>query len=205
MNARRSNAALLAEYIAAFEKLDDLRDWNIPSVLLVSKDAYGQDQWQPRQITTPPAALESLYQGLGLAGHGSTRFPPLYETLLLSYRWAEVDLSDYRLIANEPAEDFAPLLAALRSDKHLLETLLPNGYIPFGKGPDVDYDPVCFDLRMRNKNGDCRIVKLEHEAILCGYRIRETAELAPSFRSLILNTIHRASTRQSAASTSAFP
>src|SRR5216684_2772882 len=114
MEIRRSDANLLAQFIAAFEKLHDLRAVRVPSALHVSTDEYGWEDWQPLQVTTPPTALEGLYKKLGLPGHGSTRFPLLYETLLLSYRWAEVDLGDYRLLANEPAEDFSPLLAAIQ-------------------------------------------------------------------------------------------
>lgn len=95
-------------------------------------------------------------------------------------------------MANEPADDLSSLLAVIQADKHLRATLVPNGYIQFGRGPDIDYDPVCFDFRHRQRNGDCRIVKLDHEAILCHYRIREVAELAPNFRSLVLDTIFRA-------------
>ena len=49
----------------------------------------------------------------------------------------------------------------------------------------MDYDPVCFDLGTRLSDGDCRIVKFDHEEILCNQRLVEVAELAPSFRQLI--------------------
>lgn len=142
MQSQESEADLLAEYIASFEKLDDLNAREVSLLLLGPTDGDGMQHWRPRQITTLPSALVALYQGLGFTGRGSTRFPPLYEALLLSYRWAEVDLGLYRLLANEPAEDLSPLLSAMRTDVHLFETLVPNGYMPFGKGPDVDYDPV---------------------------------------------------------------
>lgn len=186
---------LLAQYCAAFEKLDDLRDFGVSPALRVSTDAYGADHWQPIYSATPRSALETLYQGLGLSGQGSARFPLLYETLLLSYRWAEVELGNYRLLANEPAKDLSPLLKAMQADKFLFATLLPNSYVPFGKGPGLDYDSVCFDFRHRQKNGDCRIVKLDHESLLCDAGIRETEELAPNFRSLVMETIRRASSR----------
>jgi len=76
-------------------------------------------------------------------------------------------------------------------DKGLWETLIPNGYLQFGKGPDMDYDPVCFDISSR-KNRDYRIVKIDHEDILCNSRIKVVAEIAPSFRALVLQTIERA-------------
>jgi hypothetical protein len=76
-------------------------------------------------------------------------------------------------------------------DKGLSETLIPNGYMQFGKGADIDYDPVCFDISWR-KNRDYRIVKIDHEEILCNHRIKVVKEIAPSFRALVLQTIERA-------------
>jgi hypothetical protein len=74
-------------------------------------------------------------------------------------------------------------------DPGLWNALIPAGFIQFGKGPDVDYDPVCFDIRART--GDCRIVKIDHEEILCNNRIKVVAELAPSFEKLVLTTIEQ--------------
>jgi hypothetical protein len=63
----------------------------------------------------------------------------------------------------------------------------------FGQGPDIDYDPVCFDIKSRTQSGDYRVVKIDHEKILCNYRVKVVAELAPSFEELVLQTIRRAS------------
>lgn len=193
LEKQESDAMLLAEYVAAFDGLDDLSSTTtVPSELWTHTDEYDQQHWQPRQITTSPSALQGLYKGLGLPGEGSTRFPRLYEALLLSYRWLEVYLGNYRLLPNEPAEDFTPLLSAMCANAYLRATLMANGYVQFGKAEGLDYDPVCFDFRHRQKNGDCRIVRLDHEAIACYGRIGTITELAPNFRSLVLDTIRRA-------------
>ena len=68
---------------------------------------------------------------------------------------------------------------------------LPD-FIQFGKGPDLDYDAVCFDIKTRKQGGDCRIVKIDHEEILCNNRVKVVAELAPSFYQLVLQTIELA-------------
>jgi hypothetical protein len=73
-------------------------------------------------------------------------------------------------------------------------SLIRNGFIPFGKGPDVDYDPVCFDLTSRKKNADYGIVKIDHEEILCNERIQVVGKLAPSFEELVVPTIERGTT-----------
>jgi len=77
-------------------------------------------------------------------------------------------------------------------DKALWNSLLPAGYVQFGKGPDLDYDPVCFDIKSSNENGEYRIVKIDHEQILCNDRVKLVAELAPTFRELVLRTIDQA-------------
>lgn len=191
MDNRPDDADLLARYVATFEKLDILHEFEVPEELRVGTYDRGY-WWRPMPFATEPSALQAMYRELGLPGSGSTRFPSLYEALLLSYRWAKVDMGTYRLLANAPAADLSPLAASMRVDEYLRSTLLPNGYIQFGQGPDINYDPVCFDFRHRQKNGDCRIVQLDHEAILCYGRIEGMTELAPNFRSLVLDTIKRA-------------
>ena len=80
----------------------------------------------------------------------------------------------------------------MSKDKFLWECLLGGGYVRFGMGTDMDYDPVCFDISSRKKNRDCRIVKMDHEEILCNKRLKVVAELAPSFEDLVLSVINRA-------------
>jgi len=130
--------------------------------------------------------LDPLYAKL------PARFPPLYEQLVLTYRWADVDLASYRLLGNPMGPNLSGLLDKMLKDKFLSACLLRNGYIPFGKGPDIDYDPVCFDLKSRKKNREFSIVKLDHEEILCNERIRVVAELAPTFEQFVRTTIEAA-------------
>jgi len=56
----------------------------------------------------------------------------------------------------------------------------------------MDYDPVCFEIKSRTQEGDYRIVKIDHEEILCNDRLKIVAELAPSFESLMRQTIRNA-------------
>jgi hypothetical protein len=67
-----------------------------------------------------------------------------------------------------------------------------GGFVQVGRGPDYDYDPVCFDLRRRDADGDCPIVKFDHEDILTGETLTVVGELAPSFRQLVEDVIRRA-------------
>ena len=183
---------LLEKYVATFEIFDDLFSMNVSKELQTGEEYATMMHWSPKKVATEPSELAELYRSLQFCGFNSTCFPPLYEKLILSFRWAEVELDCYRLIANETGKDLLPLFLTLRNDIGLYDTLLPNGYFQFAKGPGGDYDPVCFDFRNRRKNGDCRIVRIDHEAILRFGRIEEIAELAPNFRTLMLNTISAA-------------
>jgi hypothetical protein len=184
---------LLEQFVATFEKFDEMTSTSrelhpVEWELRVGKpDEYGWFKWRPARISTDPKMLEPLY------GKLPARFPPLYEQLILSYRWAEVDLQSFRLLANPPGANLDGLLAEIEKDKGLTERLIPAGYIKFGKGPDMDYDPICFDIKSRTKRKDYRIVKIDHEEILCNYRVKVVAELAPSFEQLVRQTIERAS------------
>jgi hypothetical protein len=179
---------LLEKYVATFEKLDDMLADELLSPLAwqlaVGKmDEAGFKRWRPVRAATEPIALEVLYAKL------PARFPRLFEQLLLSYRWAEVDLGTYRLLANPLGDDLNGFLQEMSEAPDLWKALIPGGFIPFGKGPDMDYDPVCFDIKSRKQGDDCRIVKIDHEEILCNFRVKVVSELAPSFYELVQQTV----------------
>ena|SRR5437899_3130157 len=183
---------LLEKYVATFSRFDEMVVDIVffpPAIPLVVGDSDLDDlkHWEPLKVATAPPQLEEVYAKL------PARFPNLFERLVLSYRWAEVDLGTYSLLANPPGPYLSGLLCQISKDPGLWEALVPAGFIQFGKGADLDYDPICFDIRTRSKEGDCRIVKIDHEEILCNYRVKVVAELAPSFYQLVLQTIDRAS------------
>jgi hypothetical protein len=182
---------LLERFIASFEKLDDMTGWRgIDQVAWELRsgepDESGQFDWRPAKTAADSALLDLLYARIPM------RLPPLCERLVLSYRWDQVDLELFRLLPNPPGPDLSGLLAGITGDEALWEALLPAGYIQFGRGPDVDHDPVCFDTKARTKTKDHGIVKIDHEEIYCKDRIKVVATLALSFEQLVLETIERA-------------
>jgi hypothetical protein len=180
---------LIERFVASFGRFDELSAWKdlnpIAWQLRTGEtDELGRSKWRPEKLITDNSLLEPLYARL------PARFPVLYERLVLSYRWAEVDLRSYRLLANPPGPDLAGLLNQMSRDPAFWASLLPAGYIQFGKGSDIDYDPVCFEVKSRKKNyRECRIVKIDHEEILCRNRVKVVAELAPSFEHLLRKTL----------------
>ena len=182
---------LLEKYVATFSRFDEMLVdivWFPPAVPLVVGDSDLDDfkPWKPLKVETAPTRLEEVYAKL------PARFPRLFELMVLSYRWAEVDLGTYTLLANPPGPDLNEFFRQISKDPGLWEALIPAGLIQFGKGPDLDYDAVCFDIKTRKQGGDCRIVKIDHEEILCNNRVKVVAELAPSFYQLVLQTIELA-------------
>jgi hypothetical protein len=187
---------LLSTYTQSFAKSNDLCEFpeTHPFVVTLAtgeSGPYGMVQWKPRKSETDISALESIYNKL------PARFPPLFERLLLTYRWAEVDLQAYRLLPNPLCDDLDGFFQQMTGDKRLWESLIPAGFIQFGRGPDIDYDPVCFDIGSRKNNREMRVVKIDHEEILCNDRIRVVAELAPSFEALAQDTIALANRKSS--------
>jgi hypothetical protein len=187
---RVSDEQLLERYIATFEKLDEMivNEFSMPPAEQLAvgvEDEYGFRRWKPIKFETPEPFLQEIYAELP----DQFRFPRLFEQLLLTYRWAVVDLSTYRLLANSPGQDLNGFFQQITNDPGLWEALIPAGFVQFGRGPDLDYDPVCFDMKSRKQGGDCRIVKIDHEQILCNYRVKIVSELAPSFYELVLQTI----------------
>jgi hypothetical protein len=176
--------SLVEAFTECFSKLGDLTffedlDPVAAQLATQAQNEMGMREWRPQKCDTAPASLANLYARLP----GS--FPPLYERLVLSYRWAEVDLKRLRLLANPPDKDLSGLAAEIFRDKGLARILIPNGYIQFAKAPGVNHDPVCFDTRRRSADGDCPVVQVDHEAALCSSRVRVGDELASSFRHLV--------------------
>ena len=185
---RHEDNALLSQFIAAFEKLDDL--WTCQEMDAIgwtlSLGELSDDhlkRWRPFRCQTDRSAIDDFYKAC------PHRLPPLFEELVLGYRWAQVDLGRFRLLANPPGSDFNGILSQMRRDKALWKDLIANGYVQFGMASDLNYDPVCFDTSGRQPDGDCRVVQIDHEEILCNGRIREIGELARSFRLLMIQTI----------------
>jgi len=175
---------LIEKFVHAFGRFDSEVSYADSTLARLVED----DGFVPKihKVISPPSVLESLYDRLPF------RLPPLYEHLILSYRWPQVDLETYTLLANPLGPDLSGLYGELSRDGCLWDALVPAGYLQFGKGPDIDYDPVCFEMKSRGKNRECRIVKIDHEEILCNYRVKVVAELAPSFEMLVHRTIEAA-------------
>jgi hypothetical protein len=164
-----NDADLLDKFVALFEPLEEFIE---PDVIIPAG----------RQATDI-SATEALYALL------PAKFPKLYEKLILSYRWQSSTIGDgYRLLTNPIGIDLSGLTATIFRDKGLSDELLPNGFIQFGFVNSYNYDPICFQTNCKSAR-DYPIVQVDHEEILCNWRIRVTEQIAPSFRKFVENQI----------------
>ncbi|MFN7988647.1 MAG: hypothetical protein U0529_14320 [Thermoanaerobaculia bacterium] len=176
--------ALLAAFVAAFGRHDDMLAV-IPALsphahaLRLGKPGRYGERWRPKRVRLGHRALDSLYRRV------PARLPSLYERLITSYRWAEVEVGPCALLANPPGPGLTGLLAQFFRDPGLTDVLHPRGYIPFARGAGGNYDPVCFATQRGVAGNDAPVVQLDHEEVLCSGRIRVVSELAPSFRALV--------------------
>jgi hypothetical protein len=128
---------------------------------------------------TDPTALAPLYRKL------PARFPKLFEQFLINYRWTEAHFSQLSLLDNPAGDGLQDFEHNMLRDHGLVEILLPEGFIPFGRQDDVNYDPVCFDTKKHDSNGDYPVVRLDHEAALIHFKVKVVSVIAPSFHELV--------------------
>ena len=67
----------------------------------------------------------------------------------------------------------------------LPELLIPARYVQIGRPDTGDFDAICFDLNEQAQNRECRIVRVDHEDILCNWKVRVSGQLWPSFIKLV--------------------
>jgi hypothetical protein len=180
----QKDAEIIEQFVRSFGKHDELfvPDYYDPITEQFSLENPNQSEqrcWQPVRQQTSRDKLDSVYSKL------PDRLPPLFEELLLTFRWARVGLKRLYLLANPLGDDLSGFEKEIFKDHGLSAVLIKGSFIQFAKAAEFNYDPICFDTRKRTKNGGCQIVQLDHEEILCNSRIKEVAQIASSFRELV--------------------
>jgi len=118
------------------------------------------------------------------------RLPQSMEYLLSHYSFPSFDVDGISLFAWMPdSESNGFFGAALAKKGTLSELLLPAGYVQIGRPATGDFDAICVDLNGKAQNRENRIVRADHEQILCNWRVKITCELWPSFRRLVASVL----------------
>lgn len=150
---------------------EDPEDSGVPLEMQVGAvDSEGWVQWRVLPSTLNENEVVALESEFGV------KFPPLYRAYLLArfhmFDQVRSRRYDQQIImkdtpAGKPLMSIHGLLSAWRS-------LIDAGFVPFAEWGD-GWGPMCFDIANLNRQGECPIVWMEHEALLaleerCRYR-----------------------------------
>lgn len=119
-----------------------------------------------------------------LEGKLPKRLPQSFGSLLSRYSFPAFDVAGISLFGWESASNTYTDDASA-AEGSLSELLIPAGYVQIGQPDTGSFDAICFDLNQKCQNRECRIVKVDHEQILCNWRVRVSGELWPSFVELV--------------------
>jgi hypothetical protein len=146
-----------------------------PSVLVGEPDDFNFQDW----LIRPYSNVDWVYPLEEKLGHG---FPLAYRSLVSRYIFPGFEAGDIMFYGNTPeGTEYFELRNRIFCDQPLYAGLSARGFIQFGKNETACYDPICFDIN-RESDGDCPIVRIDHESILCANVIKIVYEIAPSFR-----------------------
>jgi hypothetical protein len=112
------------------------------------------------------------------------RMPLSFESFLARYSFPAFDVLGITFFEwNSDSNKY--IVEASAPKNSLSELLIPAGYVQIGRPDTGDFDAVCFDLNHQAQNREYRVVQVDHEEILCNWRVRVTGELWPSFIKLV--------------------
>jgi hypothetical protein len=80
---------------------------------------------------------------------------------------------------------------AILGDRYMSPFLLKNGFVQFARPAGGHYDPVCFDLRGSRRKQEPKVVRIDHEEILCSERLRIVETIAPGLDVLLEEMAHQ--------------
>lgn len=108
------------------------------------------------------------------------RMPQSFESFLSRYSVPAFDVLGITLFEWE-SDSNKYIVEASAPKNSLSELLIPAGYVQIGRPDTGDFDAICFDLNREAQNREYRVVQVDHEDILCNWKVRVTGELWLSF------------------------
>mgnify|MGYP001556965261 CR=1 FL=1 len=94
-------------------------------------------------------------------------FPKLFIKLYNSFSFDEFDSTPLTFLGNNDFNEGEEIVDYFENNLSFIRECCDLGYLPFARHETGSYDPICFDLGSKNlSDGDCKIVRLDHEHIL---------------------------------------
>jgi hypothetical protein len=116
------------------------------------------------------------------------RLPATLRSLIARYLFPSFEvkpLTLYSVGVSDPESTGMEFRLAIFADRFMSPFLLKNGLLPFARPDDYSYDPICFDFRNANRKSEPRVVRVDHEEILCSERLRIIDTISPAFHELV--------------------
>jgi hypothetical protein len=114
----------------------------------------------------------------------SKQIPQSFESLLSRYSFPAFDVLGIKLFGWD-SDLSAYIVEASAPRNTLSELMIPAGFVQIGRPDTGNFDAICFDLNHQAQNREYRVVQVDHEDILCNWKVRENGELWPSFVKLV--------------------
>lgn len=115
--------------------------------------------------------------------------PPSFRSLVTRYVYPELEIGDLCLLANTGENimhEWRTVVDVGNVEDRLTQMLMAHGYIQFARPIEsVNYDAICFDIKQKSGRGECPLVWIDHEAILCYDKIRVVRKIVPSLVEII--------------------
>jgi len=113
-------------------------------------------------------------------GKLAKRLPESFAGFLSRYTFPSFDVLGVSLFGWQ--SDSNPYIEEATAPKgSLSEVLHPRGFVQIGRPDTGNFDAVCFDLNQKTHNREYPIVRIDHEEVLCNWRVRVVGQLWPSF------------------------
>ena len=112
------------------------------------------------------------------------QLPQSFESLLSRYSFPPFDVLGISFFGWESDSNLY-IQEAQAAKGSLSELLVPAGYVQIGRPETGDFDAICFDFNRQPQNREFAIVQVDHEGILCNWKVRVRVELWPSFMKLV--------------------
>ena len=106
-----------------------------------------------------------------------------FESFLRRYSFPAFDICGVTLFGwNSEWQSTEYFTATSTAKKHLSFLLLPAGLMQIGRPDTGNFDAVCLDL---NSGDEQRVIRVDHEEILCNWRVKVVDEVWPSFLTVV--------------------
>jgi hypothetical protein len=117
------------------------------------------------------------------------RMPQSFESFLSRYSFKAFDVLGITLF-DWDSDSNRYIIEASAPKNSLSELLIPAGFVQIGRPDGGDFDAICFDFNQQYQNREYRIVQVDHEDILCNWKVRVTGEVWPSFIKLVESALN---------------